>query len=371
MTLKDNCDAWIKYAYEGWLDGWIRTLPDRKFMSVSAQNMVKRMKEAEERQNTEGAWSMMERIKRMSGSFYNASDREHSYPSQWAEIYMECALVAYKLGDLTEASKLLRDSVGNFYGEKSLHKAVVYWFLGCIQWQSPTPEEAVVSWERSMKIMRAASSDVSLSERCNQVEETMAQAINTATDQGFPNSPFNSDQKTTKAEAPRQSVRTSASSSSMRLGFLPCYGSIPAGKTASLPADTFPDEARINSLEINGRVYDILKIRREEMEVNLSRGSEYFLMLVKGDSMNNASPVKIKNGDYVLLKDTREANNGEIVAAVIVGEDAEATLKRYLVEGSDRFLKYENAQDITRIPLNGKDHYIQGVVIAILKPTDD
>ena len=166
--VKDNCDHWIKYAYKNWLKNWIRTLQGNEYLSEAAQNMVDRMKDASDKGQTEEAWNLMERLKRMSGSFYGTSENHDlNYHDQWAEIYMECALVAYELGDLTEASKLLHNSTGNFYGHQTLQKAIVYWFLGCIQWQLPAhSEEAVVSWERAMKIIKgAASSDKE--EMCN------------------------------------------------------------------------------------------------------------------------------------------------------------------------------------------------------------
>jgi len=368
MMLKKNCDDWVKYARENWLDDWIRKLPKNKYLSESAQNMVDRMTDASSKGRTEEAWNLMERLKRMSGTFYGTgNNQDMNYHDQWAEIYMECALVAYDLGDLSEALELLRTSIGNFYQNRTLHKAVNYWLVGCIQWQLPAhSEEAVVSWERATTIVKDVAVDSDNQLMRDKVIGEMRRAINSATRLGFPKSPYDSDERLASTEMPRPSARTFANSSSMRVGFLPYFGSIPAGDPVA--ALKRPEgEARINSLEVNGRIYELVNIKRNEQEVSLPRSYDYFLMEVKGDSMKDASPIKIISGDYVLLRNTPEAYSNDIVAAVIVGIDSEATLKRYIVEGSDKFLKFENIQDPKKILLKVTD-YIQGVVVAILKP---
>ncbi len=371
MTLKDNCDNWIKYAYKNWLENWIRTILGNKYLSESAQNMVGRMKDASDKGRTEEAWNLMERLKRMSGSFYGTSDsRDLNYHDQWAEIYMECALVAYELGDLTEASKLLHDSTGNFYGNQSLQKAVVYWFLGCIQWQLPAhSEEAVVSWERSVKIIKGAESDSDKEEMCIQVAEQMRQAINTATLQGFPAPPPSLPPVAESADSKRNAARTPVNRSSARLKFLPYFGSIPAGDPAVV--DNHPDMVDVDALKIEGRSYKIYGIRNE-WEVRMKPSSRYFLAKADGHSMNIAEPVNIEDEDYVLLHNTQEAKNNDIVAAVVFGhgELETATLKRYKVEYGRRILRFESDREEREIPMTERD-YIQGVVVAVLKPSDD
>ena len=45
-----------------------------------------------------------ERLKRLSDSFYGGEEnRDQTYQHERSEVYMECALVAYQMGDLQEA----------------------------------------------------------------------------------------------------------------------------------------------------------------------------------------------------------------------------------------------------------------------------
>ncbi|HVD01600.1 MAG TPA: transcriptional repressor LexA [Candidatus Dormibacteraeota bacterium] len=62
----------------------------------------------------------------------------------------------------------------------------------------------------------------------------------------------------------------------------------------------------------------------------------WFLLKVRGDSMVNAA---ILDGDLVLVRPRQEANNGEIVVALV---DDEATVKRFHREGSRIELIAEN-----------------------------
>ena len=64
----------------------------------------------------------------------------------------------------------------------------------------------------------------------------------------------------------------------------------------------------------------------------LASGGEEFLLRVRGDSMQDAG---ILEGDYVVVRRTQDARNGEIVVA-LAGDDEstdEATVKRFFRDG--------------------------------------
>jgi repressor LexA len=70
----------------------------------------------------------------------------------------------------------------------------------------------------------------------------------------------------------------------------------------------------------------------------------WFLLKVRGDSMINAA---ILDGDLVLVRPRQEANNGDIVVALI---DDEATVKRFHREGSRVELIAENPDYAPIVP---------------------
>jgi repressor LexA len=91
-----------------------------------------------------------------------------------------------------------------------------------------------------------------------------------------------------------------------------------------------------------------------------SRGRHYALE-VKGDSMIEAG---INSGDIVVIQEQSTANNGDIVVALIEGE--EATLKTFRRRGSTIALEAANAAYETRLY---QDHQVrvQGKLVGLIR----
>lgn len=71
---------------------------------------------------------------------------------------------------------------------------------------------------------------------------------------------------------------------------------------------------------------------------DIPEGQELFFLRVKGDSMSNA---RICDGDLVLIRQQPCANDGQVVACLVNGD--EATLKRFYRQKDMIILKPENA----------------------------
>ncbi|MFN7055509.1 transcriptional repressor LexA [Hyphomonas sp.] len=96
----------------------------------------------------------------------------------------------------------------------------------------------------------------------------------------------------------------------------------------------------------------------------LPEGDDYFALEVQGDSMIQ---VGILNGDTVILKRTSTAQTGDIVVALIDGE--EATLKRLRRKGASVALEAANPAFETRI--FGPDRVeVQGRLVALIRRYD-
>ena len=90
-------------------------------------------------------------------------------------------------------------------------------------------------------------------------------------------------------------------------------------------------------------------------------GGEHFALEVKGDSMIDAG---IFDGDTVLIRKGDTANNGEIIVALVDGE--EATLKRLRKKGDSVALEAANPAYETRI--FGPDRVsVQGRLVGLLR----
>ncbi len=93
---------------------------------------------------------------------------------------------------------------------------------------------------------------------------------------------------------------------------------------------------------------------------NLVRpGDQSFVLQAKGDSMIDDG---ILSGDYVVVKEQKNANNGDIVVAVL--KNGFATLKRYYREASRIRLQPANT---TMSPIYVTDVEIRGKVVAVIR----
>jgi repressor LexA len=127
----------------------------------------------------------------------------------------------------------------------------------------------------------------------------------------------------------------------VRITDIPIYGQIPAGMSA------------LTEQTIEGHV------SLDTRSANISKNRERFALRVQGDSMIGAH---IIDGDIVILEDSKEVHNGDIVAALI---DGETTLKRYVMEHGRPYLKAENPRYPNLIP--ARELKIQGVMVSLVR----
>jgi repressor LexA len=83
-----------------------------------------------------------------------------------------------------------------------------------------------------------------------------------------------------------------------------------------------------------------------------------FLLRVAGDSMIDAA---ISDGDWVVVRQQEDAENGEIVAAMIDGEATVKTLQRR--DGQAWLLPHNAAYQ----PIDGSEAIILGKVVSVLR----
>jgi repressor LexA len=90
---------------------------------------------------------------------------------------------------------------------------------------------------------------------------------------------------------------------------------------------------------------------------------ELFMLRVSGDSMIDAG---VFDGDYVVVRSQPDAQEGEMVAAMLpgAGSEAEATVKRLSRRGGRvRLLPANPAYE----PIEGDDVTILGLVVTVLR----
>ena len=126
-------------------------------------------------------------------------------------------------------------------------------------------------------------------------------------------------------------------------------------------------ERRIQELPLVGRIAAGRPLEAVEERETLSlgdfaRGGNSFVLQVKGSSMIEDH---IMDGDFVVCEQTQVANAGDIVVALIGGE--EATLKRFYREGSGKVRLQPANSAMQPIFVQRESLAIQGKVLAVLR----
>lgn len=149
----------------------------------------------------------------------------------------------------------------------------------------------------------------------------------------------------------------------------------PKGRQAFKPQLVTPGEAAptaaandTRELSVLGKIaagtpIEAIQQERDRLHVpeSMLGAGEHFVLEVQGDSMINAG---ILDGDYVVIRRADSANSGEIVVALVMGE--EATLKRLRRKGASIALEAANPAYETRI--FGPDQVaVQGRLVGLIR----
>ncbi|HUJ40200.1 MAG TPA: transcriptional repressor LexA [Candidatus Acidoferrales bacterium] len=127
------------------------------------------------------------------------------------------------------------------------------------------------------------------------------------------------------------------------------------------------ERAAVTELPLMGRIaagrpLESVEDRETISLSDFTRSKNVFVLKVKGESMVEDH---ILDGDYVVVEPTQVANNGEIVVALVGGE--EATLKRFYREGAGRVRLQPANAEMQPIRVAANDVKIQGRVLGVLR----
>ncbi len=149
----------------------------------------------------------------------------------------------------------------------------------------------------------------------------------------------------------------------MRAPFKP---QVVQGSRPSVPPPVAANDSQ--SLPVLGRIaagtpIEAIQHERERITVpaELLGSGDHYVLEVQGDSMIEAG---ILDGDYVVIKKGDTANSGEIVVALVMGE--EATLKRLRKKAGSIALEAANPKYQTRV--FGPDQVeVQGKLVGLIR----
>jgi len=137
----------------------------------------------------------------------------------------------------------------------------------------------------------------------------------------------------------------------------------------ALPKKAFPTSAHTAHLPIIGRIAAGTPILAQENiedtltldQAVLPRSTEIFALRVQGDSMVGDG---ILNGDIAIIRMQKNAERGQIVAAVI---DGDATLKHYHPLTNKIELRASNPKYFPITVSEGEDFSIAGILAGVIR----
>ena len=123
----------------------------------------------------------------------------------------------------------------------------------------------------------------------------------------------------------------------------------------------------VNELPMMGRIaagkpLESVEDRESISLSDFTRSKNAFVLQVKGESMRDDH---ILDGDFIVVEPTQVANNGEIVVALVGGE--EATLKRFYREPAGKVRLQPANSEMAPILVAASDLKIQGRVLGVLR----
>jgi repressor LexA len=111
-----------------------------------------------------------------------------------------------------------------------------------------------------------------------------------------------------------------------------------------------------------GRPLEAVEDRETISLGDFARSNNSFVLQVKGNSMVEDH---ILDGDFIVVEQTQVANPGEIVVALVGGDDA--TLKRFYREAGGKIRLQPANSELQPIIVPAADVKIQGRVIGVLR----
>lgn len=362
---KTVIDTWLEEVRGKWLG-----MKDEAVLRRSTSNLLRQVNErCKDHTQFDAAWQHIDKLEQLLGRFH---DDGNVHIKEVPQSYIDCGVAAYHMGNISRSIRFINVAIARYTDQHE--KAVSHWLLGCMYWCLENSVEAIAEWENSLNLFEEQSKKTQKNATLKIFYQEKTRGMERAIDSAVKNN-----------KPPNYAVIFPASQNSSELEIkpfvtsIPVVGEIPAG----VPLGILPDaddylRTQIFSLNESSTEFNVRSLILGQRDIRLHQLQEYFILRVKGDSMNLATPETILDGDYVLLKKQKTAENGDIVAAEITTSDAKddrATLKRFKRKNNKILLIPESLDPKFADPIYvdkeydeiDEGFYIRGIALAVFK----
>ncbi len=299
---------------------------------------------------------------------------------QLTEARLEFGRAYALLNEIDSAIAALEQCVNDFHGNDLHNEAITLWMLGCVELiANDNPKNGLVAWQRAWEIFadyakdnRRPKAEINWYNARAQIMFTDLQnAIAFA--QVSPAPPSATPEPPTPAAAatpkPQPSpVKKPAENHWLRFKQLDVYESIRANPKGGVVSKKPGGFVEVNRVWIENREYRLESATaRRVITINPDPKMGYSFIRVEGDSMIEAIPSSIEEGDYVLVWITPEPGNEKNVVAVYHDPQTDDVTGAVKLKRSDGLHSKNSAKNYPVVPLERVKSYL-GEVIAIAKP---
>ena len=340
---------------------------------------IQQMHAAVEKGNAKQALTLLGEVKETASTIAD--------PLVQACVRLHCARANYNLNRNDEAMQELDDAIDLLRpraGYDSAYKhcdAIAHWMLGNLLLEMPDQHSAAVAaWQTSLDAFtnlvawpsefgaESSGNPDWYRDRCAEMRLGIERVVAAGSvrpprkpapgPRPMPASPF---------KLPISTLYSGNIRSIRVVGQIPAGGFAPSGMDPHI-LETLRLEPSQQEFFLGNKLHRLVNLRGSPGVTELVSSASYFLLQVKGDSMNAD---QIDPGDYVLLRQQSSADQMDIVAAEIVNVDTEATLKRFLRKNGKIILEPSSTnpthQSFTFTD-SARNFFIRGVVLGVFKP---
>ena len=305
------------------------------------QQLVEQM---ESEVQSQRAWGYIEELEELTQT---ADTRERG------ETIARCARRTLQLGSLKDALRLCNEAKDKYTSFNHQH-AVSLWMIGSIHWNMRQDVKAIANWRLAIYYFKLQRDNLTIGSKNREwysntirlLENCLAQAIRdealpicrdffssagggTNPSRGDPN-PFGNGPIPGQTPPGSQS-NTTDPLDSLKWTTIPINDTVPAGGFGAVGYEPPKEFLEVTEVRIGNDPFSVHSVKGKSLwrnSIALNPSADYQIMLVSGTSMNNSRPVRIENGDFVLVRRQNEAADNEIVVAAIRDIDILATIKR-------------------------------------------
>jgi hypothetical protein len=340
---------------------------------------IQQMHAAVENNNPKQALTLLDEVKETAGTIADALVQ--------AYVHLECARANYNLKRSDEALQELGEAIGLLRlraGYDSAYKhcnALAHWMLGNLLLEMPDQHSTAVSaWQTSLDAFSnlvawpaefgAASSGNPdwYRDRCCEMRHGIERVVAAGVVRPARRTATGTrPQAATAFKLPISTLYSGNIRTISIVGQIPAGGFAPSGMDPHI-LENLRLEPSQDEFYIGNKLHHLVNLRGSPGVTELVSTTTYFILQVKGDSMNAD---QIDPGDYVLLRQQSSADQMDIVAAEIVNVDTEATLKRYLRKNGKIILEPSSMNPTHQaftFSESARNFFIRGVAMGVFKP---